>query len=703
VSFLNALFLAGLAAAALPILIHLLSRQKAKRVLFGSVDFIRKLEEKRRRRLRLTQLLLLLLRVLLLVLIAIGFARPTLRRSLLGMGAGGQTSSVILLDTSASMGAARGGEVRQEAARERALAAADLIGGDDESALVAASALVGRAEPSLARSRDLVKQEIARVPTTAGASDVAAGVRAAAALLADARSPNRELFVISDFQKNARLEPDLASVLPPDTKVYLMPVLPAEDGNAAVTAATWREDRVGSGTIVVEAEVSRFGGQGALETVATLAIDGVERERRLVSVEPDEKQTVAFSVPIAERGYHRGEVSIDAPDLAVDNARPIVVQLARGLDVLILDGRGRSERASGYHVARALAPLPEVSTFFDVTHASASSGVPDLAPFGAVVLAEIGRLSQDEVDRIATYVNAGGGLLILPGRNLDAGFYNRDLLPRVGLPLRVETPPKEFGTSFARVDDVTEGHPIFAPFGDHQERLLRDTKVFRYLSLAPEAGVRAIARFGGGAPALVEADRADAGRVVMSAFPVETEWTTLPRDPAFLPLLHETMKHLTKGESQDAANVVVGAPYRRVLTDLETSAEITVVRPDGSEELVSPREDPAGLVAEVRDTDLPGFYTMRLPSGDVLFAAAVDPTESDLSVLGRDEIDEAFPGGQFVAPDAEIRRAVLAARFGREYWREVLLLALVLAVVEALAGRGGIRPSAAASGERRAA
>ncbi len=703
-AFLNSLFLLGLTAAILPILIHLLSRQKARRLLFGSLDFIRRLEERRRRRFRLTQLLLLALRVLLLALIAVGFARPTLRHSIFGAAGAGRTAAAIVLDASASMGAEGPDGSRIEAARRRASEILDLLTDQDEAALLLASSLPRAATPALSRSRDLVRAELARAAPTAAASDLSGALRDAALLLTEARAPNREVYVISDFQKNLVPESGLGVTLPEGTRTYLVPVGRDDAGNAAVTGASWREERLGSGNVRVEADVARYGGDGALEVVAALSMDGAEVERRLVALEPGEARTIAFSARVPGRGYHRGVVTIDARDLAADNERPFVVGLSEGMRVLVADGRSPSDRASAYHVARALAPDPAAGGFFQVTRVGlAEQALPDLATHGAVVLAEAARLAPSDLERLGAYVERGGGVLVLPGRTLDAAFYATELLPRLGLDARLGTPPVEFPGSFARIDQIAEAHPIFALFGEHRDRLFRDTKVYRYFPVEASAGARPIARFGGGAPALLEAGRPSGGRVLLATLPFDPEWTSLPRDAAFLPIVHEAVKYLARSESPEEVNLVVGTPYRRLVRELAAGATIAAVAPDGRESLVSARPDAEGLVAEVRDTALPGFHLLRTPDGEFPFAVAVDPAESDLARLSDAEIAEAFPDARVVRAAAEVRRAVLTGRFGREYWHEILLLALVVALAESLLGRGAARPAAADTKERRAA
>jgi hypothetical protein len=73
-------FLWGLTGAAVPLLIHLLARRRARRVLFPSLRLLRAAEKKRRTLARLQQPLSLLLRMLAICLIALALATPVVGR-----------------------------------------------------------------------------------------------------------------------------------------------------------------------------------------------------------------------------------------------------------------------------------------------------------------------------------------------------------------------------------------------------------------------------------------------------------------------------------------------------------------------------------------------------------------------------------------------------------------------------------------------
>ena len=118
-TFLHPLLLAGLAAVAVPILIHLLLRERPRPRPWAAMRWLLAAHREASRRWRLTNLLLLLLRCLAVALLALAVARPALP------GLGGGAHLVIIVDRSASMGP-RGADPGPLAAAQAALARADL-------------------------------------------------------------------------------------------------------------------------------------------------------------------------------------------------------------------------------------------------------------------------------------------------------------------------------------------------------------------------------------------------------------------------------------------------------------------------------------------------------------------------------------------------------------------------------------------------
>ena len=80
-AFATPLFLAALAAVSVPIIIHLIYRLKKRQVIFGTLRFLKIVQQKNARMLQIREILLLLLRIAAFACIALAFARPFLSGS----------------------------------------------------------------------------------------------------------------------------------------------------------------------------------------------------------------------------------------------------------------------------------------------------------------------------------------------------------------------------------------------------------------------------------------------------------------------------------------------------------------------------------------------------------------------------------------------------------------------------------------------
>src|SRR4030088_1724662 len=132
-AFLTPFFLLGLAAIAIPVLIHLIQREKKRVIEFPSLMFLRRIPYQSVRRRRIRHWLLLAVRMAAIAVIVAAFARPFFRQSAIAAAAtGGDREIVVLLDQSASMGYGDHWTRAQDAARTVVRG----LGADDRATLV---------------------------------------------------------------------------------------------------------------------------------------------------------------------------------------------------------------------------------------------------------------------------------------------------------------------------------------------------------------------------------------------------------------------------------------------------------------------------------------------------------------------------------------------------------------------------------------
>ncbi|MBW1764477.1 MAG: BatA domain-containing protein, partial [Deltaproteobacteria bacterium] len=103
-SFISPWFLFGLLGIGIPLLIHLIRREKAAKLAFSTIRFLKKVPKKMTLFQEFQQWLLLLVRIAIIALLAIAFARPFLTAAFSNLAGIAPRSTIILVDTSMSMG-----------------------------------------------------------------------------------------------------------------------------------------------------------------------------------------------------------------------------------------------------------------------------------------------------------------------------------------------------------------------------------------------------------------------------------------------------------------------------------------------------------------------------------------------------------------------------------------------------------------------
>ena len=194
IGFLHPWLLAGLAAAGIPIVLHLLERREPPTVVFPAVRYLIAATEQHQRRLRLQNWLLLLLRTLFIVLLVLAAAGPTVRA---GHVAGHAPSAlVIIVDNSASSGAVVEGTPRLATLRSAAIRVLAQATPDDALWVITADGTPRRGDP---RTLTTLVNQLTPSPRRL---DLGTALATAGEVLAPENRPG-EVVVVTDLQATA--------------------------------------------------------------------------------------------------------------------------------------------------------------------------------------------------------------------------------------------------------------------------------------------------------------------------------------------------------------------------------------------------------------------------------------------------------------------------------------------------------------------
>ncbi len=707
-SFLNIAFLAGLAAAALPILIHLFSRRKAPRLEWGSTRFLRELNRQRIRRVKLRQLLLLAVRALAIILFALAMGRPALTG---GRVPGGKAPStaVILLDTSYSMSAARGGELTFELARRRIGEIIDLLAEGDEVYLVTVGGEAESFTPYAVQDFGLIREHLGKLTPGFRAGSMEEGLALAGRLLQDSKNLNRELYVVSDLQRSAWsgfTDSTTAGFgLPEDTAVCVMGLGGESIDNLAIDDVQV-ERGAGSRHFALDVTISNHTGKPQRGIPVRATVGDRPAGEVVTQLEAGATTRVRLDLGAGPWSEAFGEVEIPEDALPVDDRRHFVLAEQERAGVgIVADLESAGTQSGAEFVRLALAPDPASSPFSVTMIPAQAMGAADLSALSVVIVAGASQLERDAVEELKEFVRNGGGLIIFPGEHSDLRAYNDRLLPSL-LPIKlagvVETAGREAagggaagggasgdakrgdGRGFVLTPTVS-GHPVFQGFTAERGERLTQARFNKVVRVVPGPG-RVIAQFGPDLPALIEGQR-----VLFFASSLDQSWNDLPTSAAFVPMLHQAVSYLARGAAE-SGSVFAGGRVERSIPAPSVPGHYQMSGPGGEVMPIEAVERGRSIALRSAPVERPGIYRITDQNGaDAALAAVnVDTRESDLALIDRADVERMFGRRPFSFLDGgrQVTTHVRELRQGRELWRPILLLALAVLVIEVLLSRG---------------
>lgn len=539
-SLIHPAFLAATAAVAMPILIHLLLRPRARRMDIGSVRFLQRALRDSTRRRKVRRWLLLALRVAAVLLLALLFARPFLR----GHAADGRDREVILLiDQSASMSIMQSGATLFARAQE---AAAKVL--NDLPANTAAH--LGYFDAQGVAPVEVPRIDPGRRPGHGG-TDYHSALRWARDQMALTSRPQRKVYLFSDFQRVRRGEEPFDG-FPPGVELQLIEIgRPAIRNLAIARVGAVSTLLRGKEPIVVRAQIRNVGAFSAKNVGVRLTLDGpaARQQVRTVNVPAGAYQEAAFELAIDKPGIYTGSVQLIGEDEFPADDRHWLALDARPPDrLLLVDGQpGISVYGNEtYYLEMALrlrltdkdAPL----TPYEPVRLAWGEGIalPDLSPYRVVVPCNVARFSESDLAALSTFVSGGGGLLVFTGDRVgpedSAAGERADLLPAI---VEGVAAPDRY-----RFADWDHDHPVFRPLSDPQQGDLRRVAFHRITRVRPRPAARVLAAAQTGDPLIVEG-RLGKGRVLLVASAADRDWGDWPQSRLYVPLIHQLAGYLT--------------------------------------------------------------------------------------------------------------------------------------------------------------
>lgn len=544
--FVNPALVGGALLAGVPLLIHLLNRQRHRPLPWAAMRFVLAAYRRTRRRARLENLLLLLLRMGAIALLALCIARPFIgARSPLSGLTESRRDLVVAIDASASTGYRQEVETVFERMVQRArelVLSLDAARGDRVRLVLAGAhprLLAWRSpEDALSVLGTLIEPTDEPLDLVALAGELASYAEEEAA---GGDESALEVVFLSDLQRGDFL-PRTDTAPPPSTGSTSSPEDPDEEqagpGEPFLAEQLERLDALGVRVLVedlgatldtpanlgvvtvepagplpgpgtpaeVRVVVANHGATAAVGVRVVIETDGERRPSRLVDVPARGTAETVFPLVFRSGGAHSVVARIEADRLPIDDERATVITVPPPVRVLLVNGEPAlsiEDDELGYLAAVLEPPLGDDLSAAGFTppfearvveRGELSGGAVDLADHDVIVLANVASFSAQTVERLEQRVAAGAAVLLTVGDEVDVANWNARLFRADGTGLL----PAELGprvsvadrrSDYFRVLDFDGTHPALEFFADERWRpLLTEVPVYEFLSSRPLPG-----------------------------------------------------------------------------------------------------------------------------------------------------------------------------------------------------------------------
>ncbi len=403
-----------------PILVHLFNFQKPKKLLFSNIQFIKEVDKVVTQRIKLKQWLLLIVRLLAIASLVLAFASPVIKNHQVTTGISGQRSVIILVDNSLSMSASNPKGMYLEQAKFLAREIIKSYDPTDEFQIQTTGKL--RLNTTFIRKNEALER-IQEINFHQNSFSYKKFIEILPFLFQNASSPNRSIYLISDFQKSTFLSEITEKKWSEDYKVHFVPLSNQTFKNIFITEIQPETPVFEKGKpIQLNIKIQNLSDEKITKLSIQTEVNGKIVSIASESLEPHEIKTTSITYTIQETGWQQAKISIEDSPIQFDNTRYFCYFVAEKHPILLV----KSSEISPYLEKFLL----NVVTNFQVKIISSSElSNEELHNYEILILQGIKELSNGNANRITEWIKQGGGLLFFPHEEMNLkdiqNFYNQ--------------------------------------------------------------------------------------------------------------------------------------------------------------------------------------------------------------------------------------------------------------------------------------
>ncbi len=673
--FVNPVFLFGLFAITIPIIIHLFNFRKFQRVYFTNVEFIEELRRQTQKQSQLKHLIVLLLRILAIAALVFAFAQPYFPVSENDVKQDAQNQVSIFVDNSFSMEAGAPEGILLDKAIQNARDIAMAYKNSDLFQLLT-NDFEGKHQRFLRREEFM--EMLDEIQISSVSRRLSEAYNRQADLFGENKTDNHTACIISDFQSSisdfGNIESDTS------IRLLLIPLEATEKSNLYIDSI-WFSSPVQRIAQLVKLNVRiRNASQTDFEKIPLkLMINDQQRAIASFDMKANDDVVVEVHYTNNQAGLKFGKLEITDYPITYDDTFYFTYEVSDQIPVLSISKDeddiylnllfGKDSAFSYYN-------LPEnrldYSTFNN---------------FNLIILNKLDKVSSGLSQELNRFGHNGGSVLIVPGTEIDFNNYMEFLL-------NLNSPCFNAVDTFqTKVSDINLQSPVFAGVFESIPENIDLPKLLKHYNLKRQTN----SMF----ESLLELQNGDIflgviplgkGKIYLLASPLDTEWSNFPKHAIFVPALYNIALLSNPGNK---LYYIIGNNDNIVLRGIALNGDkvFKIVCRDNQFEVIPGFQNLNSQVNIFTNSRInkAGNYTIDYDDMQVSAVAFnYNRIESNLNNLDRQELNQRIQGAGLrnvyvISPSERSLSAVITKlNKGFQLWKTFIILALLFLLGEVI-------------------
>jgi hypothetical protein len=422
-NFLFPTFLIGLAAIAIPIIIHLFNFRKYKKVYFTNVQFLKELKQESDSKSKLKEWLILAMRILAISCLVFAFAQPFIPGKVKTIQ--GEKAISIYIDNSFSMESTNKKGTLLENSKTLATEIVNTFNASDKFQLLT-NDFEGKHQRFI--SKEEFVEQLNDVKISSATKSISDVIKRQQDFLLNSSSKNKRIFLLSDFQKNT----SVISKSDIDTSISIscIPIISSEVNNVYIDSV-WFETPVQQYETqqIIHAVIINKSNKDIENGSLKLYINDAQVSLASFNVSAGNKKDVSISFTVKIKGINKGVLKIEDYPITYDDNFFFSFNAQTTINTLLINGKD-TKTAGNF---KSL--MQNDSLFVYKENSDASIDYSVFSKTNIIVLNELNTITSGLTSELQKFVNAGGSVVIFPNKKSDIISYNAAfqtlLLPQI--------------------------------------------------------------------------------------------------------------------------------------------------------------------------------------------------------------------------------------------------------------------------------